>query len=282
MMRFMRQLIVFQLALLAFQPVGVAGVPDAEAWLKQQPPLYRVQDPARIDSFLRQLHVRFPDFNQALSAVARARVGTPYVLGCLGEEKGKDKGPLFRLDVADCTVFVLTSTALARSSSLREAREWMKKLNYYAVAAGEDPVRYENRIHFTEDRLQTSPYFKDITAAVAPASVRKVELTLNLTASGKRLIDIPWQKRVTLSYVPAAQVDAAILSRLPSPCGVAFVRQKNLAKGLLVGHEGLVLDRHLLVDASSVKKQVEATDFRTYLQGDPHPYFDGVIFYAIS
>ena len=50
---------------------------------------------------------------------------------------------------------------------------------------------------------------------------------------------------------------------------------------MVVSHEGIVLDRQTLVDASSIKKRVESTDFLTYLHEDRKPYLDGVIFFKI-
>lgn len=262
--------------LLLWLCAGVARADDA--WLTGQKRAYQL-DRASVDRLLGELWRRYPDFHERLRAVALLRVGTPYVLGCLGEEKGRDRDPVFRLDQADCTVHVLTSSALAHAHTWAEARGWMVRLNYYP---GKDAVRYENRVHFTEDRLAVSPWFFDLTPGLLPASrLQQVTLTLNRTREGKRLLDVPWEKRMTVRYVALATVDAALLDRLPPHvAGVAFVRRGLFPKGLAIAHEGLVLDRRWLVHADSVSKAVRRVALLDYLKRNTD-WFDGVIFYGL-
>lgn len=275
-----RPLALLLLCLMAF--ASPAAGEDAQAWMRRQEPLHRLQEPERVDALLREVRARFPGFLASLGAIARLRLGTPYLLGCLGEERPPDAKPLFRLDVADCTVFVLTSAALAHGGSVAEAREWMKKLNYHPVGPGQDPVSYANRNHFTFDRLHSSPYFSDLTREVAPPErLKHVDVTLNVKDNGSPLLDIPWRRRVSLYYLPQEHVDRAVLDRLPEVCGVAFVREKNFKLGLDVSHEGLVLDRRQLIEASSVQKVVRSSDLIAFLRGGGKPYFDGVIFFAL-
>jgi hypothetical protein len=248
---------------------------DPDGWLVRQKKLYQL-DRQGLERILAEVHRRYPDFQERLRAIALLRLGTPYKLGCLGEEKGRDPGPLFRVDQADCTVFVLTSSAMAHASTWEGARQMMVRLNYYP---GPNPVRYENRIHFTEDRLQTSPYFADITARVAPPTgLRTVSLTLNRKRDGGRLLEIAWEKRITTRFLPWDLVSPQVLERLPATAGVAFVRRKNFDLGLVVAHEGMVLDRRDLVHADSIAGQVRRVKLLDYLT-ENRGYFDGVLFY---
>jgi hypothetical protein len=280
MLMVMRFAAIMLSALLVLVPCRMASGEDKALWLRSQPPLYTLTDDSRLDLFLGELHRRFPGFNAALDAVVRARVGTPYRLGCLGEEKPPDSEPIFRIDVTDCTVFVLTSSAMAHARTAREAREWMKRLNYHAAYA--DPVSFENRIHFTYDRLHCSPYFKDITRTlVSRNALASVELTLNLRSDGSRLLNIPFEKKVRAYYLPTSLVSRRIMAALPSPCGAAFIRKKNFSLGLVVSHEGMLLDRKDLVHASSVSGKVEVRDFMKYLKQDAANHFDGVIFFKL-
>jgi len=111
-------------------------------WLDNQKKLYELSS-TEIDSLLEEVWQRFPEEEERLKALAILRLGTPYQLGCLGEESGRDKDPIFRLDVTDCTAFILTNTALLLSKNLEEAREMMRFLNYQP---GED-ITFENRLH---------------------------------------------------------------------------------------------------------------------------------------
>lgn len=277
----MTRLFIVLALLLSVARCGQA-TPADDAWISAQPKFYQIaSDHAAVTRLLTALQQRFPDFQQRLRAVALLRVGTPYVLGCLGEEKGRDKKPVFRLDESDCTVHVLTSSALAHAHTWNEARARMNTLNYYPVAAGRDPVSYANRVHYTEDRLVTSRYFRDVTPVAATGTpLASVTLTLNRGDDGKHPLDIPWEKRATIRYLPIASVTPAILARLPKyAAGVAFVRKKLFSKGLAVGHEGMIVDRKWLVHADSVGKKTAKVDFLDFLRKNSD-WFDGVILYS--
>jgi len=215
-------------------------------------------------------------------AILLARLGTPYVLGSLGEGPGAtpDSEPVFRLDEVDCTVLVLTTAALAHARSLSEAERNMAHANYREVA-GARPITYETRLHFTEDRLDASPYFRNITAQVVPESLlASREITLNRKASGEKLLPIDWTRPMTLRYLPAARASAALLATLPPVTGVAFVKESFFKNGLAVAHEGVILDGTDLVHASSDAKQVVRVPFLDYLRrGDGSFRFDGLLFY---
>lgn len=265
------------LLLVASSLADAAPPANGDAWLETQPKLHEIaHDRAAVDRLLELLQARYPDFQQRLRAVALLRLGTPYVLGCLGEERPPDNQPVFRLDVSDCTVHVLTCSAVAHARSWNEARAWMKMLNY---APAPDPVRYENRVHFTEDRLVSSKWYKVADGPFRAAKPATVSLTLNVGDNGKRALDIRWEKRMTVRYLPCAEVTPRVLACLPQPvAGVAFVRKKLVPLGLAVGHEGLVIDQKWLVHADSIKKATVKVDFMTYLKKNAD-WFDGVIFF---
>jgi hypothetical protein len=234
--------------------------------------------PDEITSRLGEIHRKYSTLEARLKVIAFSRVGTPYVLGCLGEETPPDTKPLFRVDETDCTVFVLTTAAMAHKPVYRDAREMMKELNYHnPPAVGQKVVTYQNRIHFTYDRLHCSPFFKDITMDLLPPSkLQKVAITLNRKSDGTKLLDIPWEKKVTGWYIPAREVTPPLLAKLPGVCNVGFVRKKNFALGLIISHEGLIIDNQWLVHADSRSKKVAKMDFLAYFNRNSD-YFDGVV-----
>lgn len=270
------------LAFLGAAPAWASPAGSNDAWLEKQPRLQTLRDHAVVDRLLVEVQRRFPDLGERLRALVLLRLDTPYVLGCLGEEKPPDTKPVFRLDQVDCTVYVLTTTALAHATSYKQARAMMRVLNYHPVPAGQDPVTYANRVHFTYDRLTSSPHYAIVTAAEKKAGVtRSVTLTLNRKQDGTRLLPIPWERRVTARYIPTSAVSAAVLATLPRACaGIAFVRKKYFEQGLVVAHEGFVIDRRDLVHADSVAKKARRVDLLDYLRRNAD-WFDGVIFYAI-
>ncbi|MHC9541474.1 MAG: N-acetylmuramoyl-L-alanine amidase-like domain-containing protein [Vulcanimicrobiota bacterium] len=250
-------------------PVGCAEAPK----------LYTIKDRAKIDSILADVHSQYRSIEERMKALALMRVGTPYSGGCLGEEKPPDEGPLFRTDETDCTVFILTNCAMAHQKSYREARNMMKLINYYnPPRVGREVVSYNNRIHFTYERLHQSPYFRDISLELLPSSqCAKITLTLNRKSDGGKLLDIPWEKKVTAFYIPSSAINAELLSKLPAACGVGFVRKKSFKLGIVVSHEGMIVDRKYLIHANSILGRVEKTDFMNYYFTANPGYFDGIL-----
>ena len=76
-------------------------------------------------------------------------------------------------------------------------------------------------------------------------------------------------------------VSEEILKKLPSICGVAFVKESYFKMGVVIAHEGFILDKGTFIHASSEQKKTVSTDFLTYLIKEGKPRFDGVMFYEI-
>ena len=129
---------------------------DDEAWLASLPEPWQISE-REIAAVMPQFHMRYPDFQERLRALALWRVGTPYELYQLGEEVEPDLDPIFRLDVSDCTAHVLTSLSLAQSRSWDEARLNMVNLHYKADGDGDKQPTYKSRWHYTTDRLLSNP-----------------------------------------------------------------------------------------------------------------------------
>jgi hypothetical protein len=248
------------------------------AWTSACPPLYRAT-PGAIDSLLSDERWAALTIEERLLALAPLRVGTPYVLGCLGEGREPDPDPIFRLDQADCTVLVLTDAALVHARSLEDAARWMARIHYR-----DGKPSYATRLHFTVDRILSSPFFEDLTPDVAPrGALRSVGVRFNRRKGGEPLLAIPWSRSALVRYLPAEEVTQEVLDRLPRACGVAFLAEKNIEKGFLASHEGLLLERRTLHHASSAAGRVVNVPFLDYLRGDgPEPRFDGVLFYAFE
>jgi len=249
-------------------------------WVNQQKKLYNLTED-EVNRILPEIQERFPDKADRLKALSILRLGTPYHLGCLGEESGRDKDPIFRLDVTDCTVFVLTNVALLYSQDLKEAREMMKYLNYRSPGQ----TTFENRLHFTTDRNAVSPYFQDITGQIAgKGKTEEKRIILNKPkADGKRLIDINWEKEIIMRYIPSQYITRDLLANFPKAVGIAFIREGDEKIGLDVRHEGFLFDGRILFHASSVRKKVVADDFFKYYFGkNGRPRFDGIVLFKVG
>jgi len=248
-------------------------------WLQERKKFYQQED-AEIDSTLKELGLRFPEADYRLQAIAFLQLDTPYQLGCLGEGSGLDPDPFFRLDKTDCTVFILTSTALLHASDMEEARTVMKSVGY---CPGRE-INYQNRLHFTTDRILSSPWFQDITEEIAGGEkVKTKEVILNKTqADGSRLIDIPWEKKMTEIYLPLEEIETEVFQNLPAVVGVAFLKAGDEEIGLDVRHEGLLFNGQTLFHASSLQGKVVTEDFLKYCFPEQQARFSGIIFYKIN
>ena len=249
-------------------------------WVANQKKLYQLSS-NETSLILKELQTRFPRKQERLKALAILRIGTPYQLGCLGEESGRDKDPIFRLEVTDCTAFVLTTVALLNSQNLEEAEAMTRFLNYRP----DSEITFENRLHFTTDRNEVSPYFRDITEEItSPAQVKEKKVTLNkIKADGKHLIDIVWQKEIVIKYILNQYITKELFDNLPEAIGIAFIKEGDEELGLDVRHEGFLFDGKFLFHATPTEgKVVEVDFFEYYFIEDGNPRFDGVVLFEIK
>lgn len=207
---------------------------------------------------------------ESVESLVREFTGAPYQKGPLGEGEGER---IYREDVFDCTTFVLTIAARMNAVDTTP-RNAMRKIHYYPP--GE--VSYRNRLHFSSYRNTISRYFKNITREVGGDAVKGKEVLLNRDHPQRgRLINLDWEREVTVRYIPSQRVPE-VVENLPATAGVGFVRRKYFSLGLGVAHEGIVLNGRDLAHASSEKGRVVREDFLGYLKR--HEY-TGVLFFRI-
>ena len=234
-----------------------------------------------ISEILPQFQQKFPDFHDRLKAFALWQVGKPYELFCLGEETGEDKDPIFRLDVSDCTVHVLTSLASVQSLSWNEAKINLINIHYKPNENGISIPTYKSRWHYTTDRIQDHPSTRNITLGLLPNDqLKTVTITLNKKTDGKTFLDLDWQKPTSIQYISSENLNSKVLENLPNVAGVAFVRESYFKMGLVVAHEGMVIDQKNIIHASAEYGETVSMDFMEYYFREEGPLFDGVLFYS--
>ena len=234
-----------------------------------------------ISEILPQFQQKFPDFHDRLKAFALCQVGKPYELFCLGEETGEDKDPIFRLDVSDCTVHVLTSLASVQSLTWNEAKINLINIHYKPNENGISIPTYKSRWHYTTDRIQDHPSTRNITLGLLPNDqLKTVTITLNKKTDGKAFLDLDWQKPTSIQYISSENLNSKVLQNLPNVAGVAFVRESYFKMGLVVAHEGMVIDQKNIIHASAEYGETVSMDFMEYYFREEGPLFDGVLFYS--
>ena len=255
---------------------------DPFKWVDTIPDPWLLSE-TEFEFYLPQFHERFPNYHDRLKALNLWRVGTPYGLFCLGEESGKDNDPILRADLSDCTVHVLTSLAFAESFTWQNARDAMVDIHYKMDENGEKNPTYISRWHYTSDRLLHHDRTVDITSSVAHENdLEKVEIELNKKQDGSEFLDLNWSSNETIKFIPTVKIAENILLNLPAVSGVAFVKKSYFKMGIVIAHEGYLIDQTNLIHASSEYNKTVNVDFLSYLFNDGDPRFDGIMFYKIN
>ncbi len=249
-------------------------IEDRWEWLSRQNKIYSLNS-VQVNLTINEVNSRFLDPFEKMKAISILRLGTPYQLGCLGEGSGRDSDPIFRIDVTDCTAFILTNVALFHSRDLSSAREMMSFLNYRSASN----ISFSNRLHFTTDRNMTSSFFKDITNVIGGNLTKEKKVILNkINSSGSRLIDIDWEKEVLIKYVEKSNINENLFSKAPQVVGIAFIREGDDKIGLDVRHEGILFDGKDFFHASSSRGRVVSENFFEYYSKSN---FDGILIFSM-
>ena len=250
-----------------------------EQWLASLPAPWRLSE-ENLSEVLPQFMARYPVFEDRLRALAHWRLGTPYRIFQVGEETPPDTNPVFRLDVSDCTVHVLTSLSLAQSRSWQEARQNMIAIHYKPDDQGIRQPAYERRWHFTTDRLMHHPSTPDISAELVPPERMAVQhITLNRKADGSEHLKLGWQLTADVRYIPNDLITPQLLKRLPAITGVAFVKAEIFENGIIAAHEGMIVDQQYLLHASQLAGETVKEDFMQYYFPEDGPRYTGIMLY---
>src|SRR5437867_5176620 len=217
------------------------------------------------------------DIGLRVAAYAFLQVGAPYRLGPLGEEAPPDTDPVIEFETTDCAVLNLVSAALAHEREAGGERAAMAIANYRGGRIG-----YATRFHFTTDRLDSCPYYRDITRKAAGRACRHRLVWLNHRADGGAWIPIDWSRKREVFYVPRSLgADFARWyerKRIPAAMGVAFVQVSKLADGLDVVHESLLWKGRTFLHASSRTGRVVTLPWAEFLAG-PGSHYDGFVLF---
>ncbi|MCF7826113.1 MAG: DUF1460 domain-containing protein [Candidatus Marinimicrobia bacterium] len=251
-------------------------------WLTSLPAPWTLTQ-EQMGKILPQFQARFPDFQTRLKYIALWRVGTPYEIFKLGEEAEPDLDPIIRYDVSDCTGHNLTSLAAARSSSWEEARANMIQLHYKPDSSGVKHPDYQSRWHYTLDRITMNPNTVDITQTLLPrSSLDSVTITLNQKDDGEEFLALDWNRTLTAYYISNQAITPELLAKLPSIVGVAFVKPKYFKMGIVMGHEGMIIDGKYLVHASQSAGETVKLDFLKYYFPEEGPFFAGIMIFEFK
>tara|TARA_Y100001970_G_C14221703_1_gene853079 strand:- start:1155 stop:1991 length:837 start_codon:yes stop_codon:yes gene_type:complete len=250
-------------------------------WIKSLPKPWELTE-KDFSSFLPMFRERFPDFHDRIKALNLWRIGTPYGIFKLGEEKEPDTDPILRIDTSDCTVHVLTTLAFAQSTDWNSSRAAMIDIHYKVNQNGKKEPTFKSRWHYTSDRILNNPHTVNITPRLLSRSkLEEVTIELNRKKDGLEFLDLDWTSSQNILFIPSEMIEQINMQDLPLVCGIAFVKRSYFSMGIVIAHEGYLIDRKSLIHASSNEGKTVKVDFFDYYFKESGPVFDGIMIYEL-
>ncbi len=170
---------------------------------------------------------------QKLHDISKYLVGSKYTISPLGEAKGKDSDPTFRLDRFDCTTFVETSMALNMSTAVKQAKDILNLIRY------DGDISFQNRRHlpvvlWTKGLIRDG-FLKDITNHFKGFKTIYKQFDPSLLEDELKSVKIPKQK-YSLNYLPLDKFIKHIKD-IPSGTIINVVRKNRANKPIVVTHQ---------------------------------------------
>lgn len=216
---------------------------------------------------LERRHLQSGSFAELLELVTRGLVAAPYLLSPLGEGRGQDLDPKFRLDAFDCTTFVETAMALAACDDLEEAKHELDRIRYKR-----DAQVFEERRHLMVAQwipgLIEAGLLEEITEQIGGEKTIHMEFKMSRRRWKRRRVakelDLPKDELPVGTFVlPYLTIkDAkALVKKVPPGVIVNVVRENHPAYPNVITHQGLIVNRPgskipLVRHASPVSKRV--------------------------
>ena len=137
-----------------------------------------------------------------------------------------------------------------------------------------------SRWHFTTDRILLNPSTVNITEElISKDSLTLVQINLNRKENGEEFLDLNWERKILIGFIPNEKINQKLLNSLPEICGLCFIKKSYFKMGIAVAHEGMLIDQKNLVHASSEYRKTVNIDFMDYYFRENGAVFDGVLIY---
>lgn len=225
----------------------------------------QAMSPQEVSQFLADLP---RDPIQRIEQVSAQALGTPYVLGPLGEgpEAPYDKKPLINLQQVDCVTFCEQTLALALSHNYKDTVQTLQKIRY---KNGE--IKMECRNHYTlaDWTINNQWLMEDITPRLPGHQ------WLTRTISHQKLFAMQKFEGITVrepdrvvkaAYIPEADIES-VLSQLRSGDMAVLIQDQP---GIFAAHTGFMIrknDQWVFRNATSLTpKQVVDTPLPVLLK----------------
>ena len=103
---------------------------------------------------------------------------------------------------------------------------------------------------------------------------------LNKKNDGEEFLDLGWKRKTTAYFIPSDKISMKVMSNLPEVVGVAFVKRSYFKMGLIVAHEGIIVDQKDIIHASQEFEKTVQMNFMEYYFENESPRFDGIMLFS--
>ena len=275
----------------------VSSVTAGTAWAGRPKPAHTSATPQKLKVKPRNLYsqlnprelraevfLRFDpsDWPSHIERVTRGLLAAPYLLSPLGEGRGTDVDPRFRLDAFDCTTFVETTLALANSPDADRLAPLLDHIRY-----SDGYPSFQSRRHLMTSQwipdLTKAGFIKDVTVLVGQEETRFVRLDLTPRLWMKRKVArtlplhadrVPYGT-YRLPYLPLALARKRA-RKIPPGSIINVVRTARDGSPDVITHQGVVVVRpggreRLVRHASPISKRVIDESLEHMLHRYQHP-----------
>ena len=141
----------------------------------------------------------------------------------------------------------------------------------------------KNIIYKTLSHLQSIVNKKNTLPILSNILIEAEQNSLTLSSTD---MDISIKETINCNIIESgsttlnAQIMFDIIKKLPVISGVAFVKKSYFDTGLIVAHEGMIINNKNIIHASSEYGKTVNMDFMEYYFRSDGPLFDGVLFYS--
>ena len=94
--------------------------------------------------------------------------------------------------------------------------------------------------------------------------LKKQKIILNQKENGDEFLDLGWIKKTTVRYIPNDKITTDLLKKLPAIAGGACVKESYFKMGLMIAHEGMIIDQKDIIHASQEFNQTVRMDFMDF------------------
>jgi len=182
-----------------------------------------------------------------LLRVSERFLGTPYIHSPLGEGRGVDPDPTFRLDAVDCLTFVEQAMAMSMATSETDVTRVLEGLRYASSPT------YEDRNHLMEAQWlpnnQRKGFVVDVTRRYGGEDTVRVQKTLTpvtWTSRSSLALGLPKERQprgtYTLNMIPLDRV-MTHARQVPSGTILVVLRDDLPLKATRVTHLGFVVQK---------------------------------------